>query len=190
MWPKWEQAVSRNPVITSARDRRRGFRHKRLARFRRLRRERLEPRLLLAAGGGDTRHLRLAVTATEEYTAFFGSRDAAQDAIESTVAGVNRVFNRELNLQLDLIDNMEIIFGPGNSPDPFPTGGPGFAENQTLVDTELGSDGYDIGIVFGGLSIGLAALGSAGIDGEKAKGYTGFTAAEGGPAPNGGRPAC
>jgi uncharacterized repeat protein (TIGR01451 family) len=142
----------------------------------------LEPRVLLTANGADTRHLLLAVTATEEYTAFFGTRADAQAAIETTVAGVNKVFNRELNLQLDLIDNLDIIFGPGNSPDPFPTGGPGFVENQTLVDTEIGSANYDIGIIFGGVPVGLAVPASAGIDGDKAKGFTGFTAAEGGPA--------
>ncbi len=154
----------------------------RRGRFRRLVEETLEPRILLAANGGDLRHLRLAVTATEEYTDFFGSRTAAQEAIAATVAGANKVFNDELNLQLDLIDNLDIVFGPGNSPDPFPTGGPGFTENQILLDTVIGSAGYDVGIIFGGLAIGLAELGSAGIDGSKAKAYTGFTPAEGGPA--------
>ena len=46
--------------------------------------------MLLAANGADTRHLRLAVTATEEYTAFFGGRIEAQAAIEKTIAARTR----------------------------------------------------------------------------------------------------
>jgi len=138
--------------------------------------------LYLAANGADTRHLRLAVTATEEYTAFFGGRNEAQAAIEKTIAGVNKGFQRELNLQLDLIDNLDLIFGPGNSPDPFSSGGPGFVPNQTLVDSVIGPANYDIGILLGGVPLGLAVLGGGGIDGSKAKAFSGFTPAEGGPA--------
>ncbi len=151
-------------------------------RFRRLTEETLEPRLLLAANGSEMRTYRLAVSATEEYTAFFGDdRMAAQAEIVSVVDAVNVVLNAELNVHLDLIDNLDIIFGPGNSPDPFSAAGadpsPALDENQALLDSVLGFDGYDIGHVFGTFTGGRATLGGAGVDSPfriKGKGASGI----------------
>ena len=140
--------------------------------------EPLEQRLLLTASsnGDDLRTLRLAVSATEEYTAFFGSRPAAQQAIVTTVANLNEIFRRELNLQLDLIMDTRIIFGPGNSPDPFDPflSSTVLDQNQTLLDSVIGAANYDIGHVFGTFSGGgLATLESAGFNSIKGEGASG-----------------
>lgn len=142
--------------------------------------EYLEDRLLLTAmpNGDDLRTYRLAVAATEEYTAFFGDdRTAAQAAISTTIANINEILNRELNVHLDLIIDPDIIFG-GDHPDandPFSGSlSTVLNQNQTLLDTEIGSANYDMGHVFGTFAAGgLATLNSIGMNGIKAQGASG-----------------
>jgi len=139
--------------------------------------ERLEQRLLLTVEttGADLRHYRLAVAATEEYTAYFGNdRVAAQQAIADVIADVNVIFRREFNVQLDLIENLSLVFGPGNSPDPFTgTRSTRLTQNQTLLNSVLGNGGYDIGHVFGATEGGgLATLSSLGNNSTKAQGIS------------------
>ena len=148
--------------------------------------EQLECRLLLTAtpNGDNLRTYRLAVAATEEYTVFFGDdRVAAQQAIVSSVATFNEILNRELNVHLDLIMNLDIIFG-GDHPtaDPFNSNlsSTVLTQNQTLLDTEIGSANYDVGHVFGTFAGGgLATLNSVGIDGIKAQGASGTSSPTG-----------
>lgn len=144
--------------------------------------ERLEQRLLLTASpnGDSLRTYRLAVSATEEYTAFFGNdRMAAKAAIAQSVATFNEILNRELNVHLDLIDNIDIVFGPGH-PDSFSSNlNSVLGENQTLLDNVIGEENYDIGHVFGTFSGGLATVNSAGVDGIKAKGASGTSSPTG-----------
>lgn len=163
-------------------------RQSRCDRLRRLTQEILEPRILLAANGDELRTYRFAVSATEEYTAFFGDdRSAAQAEIASVVDAANDILNAELNIHLDLIDNLDIIFGGDNpvSPDPFSGAEsdplPALEENQTLLDSVFGAGGYDIGHVFGTFSGGRATLGGAGVTGLKGRGASGLTLAGGGP---------
>ena len=148
--------------------------------------EQLECRLLLTAtpNGDALRTYRLAVAATEEYTAFFGAnRTAAQQAIVNSVATFNEILNRELNVQFDLIMNLDIIFGGDNpTADPFNStlSSTVLTQNQTLLDSVIGSVNYDIGHVFGTFAEGgLATLNSAGIDNNKAKGASGTSAPSG-----------
>lgn len=147
--------------------------------------EQLECRLLLTASpnGDNLRTYRLAVAATEEYTAFFGdSRTAAQQAIVSSVATFNEILNRELNVHLDLIMDLDIIFGGDHlTADPFSSNlNSALGQNQTLLDTEIGSANYDVGHVFGTFAGGgLATLNSVGIDGIKAQGASGTSSPTG-----------
>ncbi|MDA0284176.1 MAG: M12 family metallo-peptidase, partial [Planctomycetota bacterium] len=138
--------------------------------------EQLECRLLLAAtpNGDELRTYRLAVSATEEYTAFFGTRVAAQQAIVNAINDINEILNRELNVNLALIIEPDIIFGEGIA-DPFDTNlSTILGQNQTLLDNVIGSANYDIGHVFGTFAAGgLATLNSAGMNGIKGKGASG-----------------
>ncbi len=146
--------------------------------------EQLECRLLLTAtpNGDSLRTYRLAVSATEEYTAFFGdNRVEAQQAIVNSVATFNEILNRELNVHLELIDNLDIVFGGDHpSSDPFTTLSASLGQNQTLLDSVIGSANYDIGHVFGTFEAGgLATVNSAGIDGIKAQGASGTSSPTG-----------
>ncbi|MFT5323046.1 MAG: hypothetical protein ACI8P0_000892 [Planctomycetaceae bacterium] len=148
--------------------------------------EQLECRLLLTAipNGDDLRTYRLAVSATEEYTAFFGDdRTEAQQAIVNSVATFNEILNRELNIHLDLIMNLDIIFGGDHpSADPFNTNLSltVLTQNQTLLDNVIGEPNYDIGHVFGTFDAGgLATLNSLGINGIKAQGASGTSSPSG-----------
>ena len=148
--------------------------------------EQLECRLLLSAtpNGNNLRTYRLAVAATEEYTAFFGdNRTAAQQEIVNSVATFNEILNRELNVHLDLIMNLDIIFGGDHpSADPFNASlsATVLTQNQTLLDSVIGSANYDIGHVFGTFAAGgLATLNSAGIVGIKAQGASGTSSPTG-----------
>ena len=147
--------------------------------------EQLECRLLLTAtpNGDALRTYRLAVSATTGYTDFFGgNRVAAQQAIADSVATFNEILNRELNVHLDLIMNLDIIFGGANpATDPFTSGlNAALGQNQTLLDSVIGSVNYDVGHVFGTFAGGgLATLNSVGIDGIKAQGASGTTSPTG-----------
>ena len=161
--------------LTSRRTTRRGVRNWQT--------EQLECRLLLTVtpNGDNLRTYRLAVAATEEYTFEFGNdRMAAQQAIVNSVATINEILNRELNVHLELIDNLDIIFGPGN-PDSFSTNvNVVLGQNQTLLDTVIGDGSYDIGHVFGTFAGGgRATLNSAGMDGIKAQGASGTSSPSG-----------
>ena len=128
----------RERSLTKCHGQRSRFKKRRGGRFRRLIEETLEPRILLAANGGDLRTYRFAVAATEEYTEFHGNdRAAAQAEVVSIVDAMNVVLNTELNVHLDLLDRFDLIFGPGNSPDPFTGAGadpiPALDQNQTLL---------------------------------------------------------
>ena len=146
--------------------------------------EQLECRLLLTAtpNGNDLRTYRLAVAATEEYTAFFGdNRLAAQQAIVSSVATFNEILNRELNVHLELLDRIDIVFGGDHlSSDPFTSLSASLGQNQTLLDSVILPENYDIGHVFGNFAGGgLATLNSAGKSGIKAQGASGTSSPTG-----------
>jgi hypothetical protein len=146
--------------------------------------EQLECRLLLTAtpNGDDLRTYRLAVAATSDYTAEFSNDQvAAQQAIVASVATFNEILNRELNVHLDLIMNLNIVFGGTNpAADPFTNLGAALGQNQTLLDSVIGESDYDIGHVFGTFAGGgLATLNSAGIDGIKAQGASGTSSPSG-----------
>lgn len=147
--------------------------------------ESLETRRLLTANGAETRVYRLAVAATEEYTAFYGGdRAAAQAEIGYLVGEVNEVLGRELNVRLDLLDRLDIVFG-GNNPvaDPYPADVlTALTTNQSVLDTTVGSANYDLGWVLGTFADGgRAVLGGAGVGGQKGKFGAGLAATPFGP---------
>lgn len=126
------------------------------------------------------RTYRLAVAATAEYTAQNGGTVAlARAAIVTSVNQVNAIFNREINVQMTLINNTGIIY-TNAATDPYTSQNTNnlVAENQTNLDSVLGNGGYDIGHVFdstnatGGAS-GLASTPSTCIATTKGRGTTG-----------------
>jgi hypothetical protein len=131
------------------------------------------PNRIATPSGGNLRTYRLAMTATGEYTQFFGGTvAAAQAAITTTVNRVNGIYEKELSIRLSLVA-FNIYTNPAT--DPFPAGtsvnGTLLNENQTDTDTNVGSANYDIGhIVSSGGGGGLAQFGVCAAN--KAKGGT------------------
>lgn len=134
----------------------------------------------LIAQNGPRRTYRLAVAATAEYTAQNGGTVAlARAAIVTSVNAVNAIFNREINVQMTLINNNSIIYTNATT-DPYTSQNTNnlIAENQTNLDSVLGNANYDIGHVFDatnatGGAAGLATTPSTCVATTKARGTTG-----------------
>ena len=121
------------------------------------------------------RTYRIAVAATAEYTAFHGGTVAAgQAAIATTMSRVNEILESELAIHLELVaDNDRLVYTDAAN-DPY-ANGDAFAmlrENQSNLDSVIGSSNYDVGHVFGTAGGGLSSLAVVGSDGWKARGVT------------------
>ena len=122
--------------------------------------------------GTQLRTYRLAVSVTGEYGAFFGSVANANAQIATTMNRVTGVYERDLTIRFNLVATRVYTDG---STDPF-TGDDVSVmrgENQTELDTNVGSGNYDLGHIMGaGGSGGIASLGVACSAGNKARGAT------------------
>jgi subtilisin-like proprotein convertase family protein len=98
--------------------------------------------------------LRLALSCTFEYAAFFGGTKAgALAGMNATMTRVNGVFNRDLAVQLNIIaNNQDVIYIDAS--DPYSNAAQGASgawnlEVQKTLTTVIGSNNYDIGHLFG-----------------------------------------
>ena len=100
------------------------------------------------------RTMRLALSVTGEYTAYFGGTIAgALTAMNNTMTRVNGVLEKDLALHLNMINNTSIIFTDATT-DPYSdaTDGADGAWNKELMDTLhsiVGDSNFDIGHLFG-----------------------------------------
>lgn len=129
---------------------------------------------------GQLRTFRLALACTGEYATFHGgTKPLALAAMNVTMARVNGVFERDVAIRMEMVDNTEIIFLDGAT-DPYTNtnGSNMLGQNQTTIDNEptIGAAGYDIGHVFSTGGGGVAILPSPCVNGDKAKGVTGLAA--------------
>lgn len=99
--------------------------------------------------------LRLALSCTEEYTAFHGGTVAlALAAMNTTMTRVNGIFNKDLAVKLQIITNNTAIIYTNATGDPYSTvvdKAPleWSQELQTTLTTVIRNDNYDIGHLFG-----------------------------------------
>lgn len=106
--------------------------------------------------------LRLAVSTTGEYTAYFGgTKQGALAGINATMTRVNGVFNKDLAVRLVLIDNTDAVIYTDASTDPYSIASKGTSvdstdgndywskEVQSTLTTVIGEANYDIGHLFG-----------------------------------------
>ena len=138
---------------------------------------------------GNLRTFRLALACTGEYAQFHltqqgvgaGETDAVKkaavlSAMNTTMTRVNGIYENELSLTMNLVDNTSIIYLDGTT-DPYTnnSGGAMLGENQTTIDTNIGTANYDIGHVFSTGGGGVAYLNSPCNAGSKAGGVTGLS---------------
>ena len=118
------------------------------------------------------RTYRLAVNATGEYTVYFGGVSRAEAQIVTTVNRVNGVYENDFCVRFTLV---YIRAYPNPNTDPFTSFFNLGRENQTVLDSVLGSANYDFGHVFtrgdlGGYSDGLGTVCRAGQKARAASG--------------------
>ena len=137
----------------------------------------------LVSSGSALRTYRLAVAATAEYTQAYGNGtiSGGLSAITTTVNLVNAVYERDVAIRLVLIGNEDQIIFTDSATDGYTSDNVNslISENQTKLDTVIGSANYDIGHVFdgrltaGGFSFqGLASLGVVCRTGVKGRGVS------------------
>lgn len=103
---------------------------------------------------------RLAVAVNGQYTEFHGgSVESALAAINTTLTGLNFIFETDLGLRLELIGNNDLIVYTDSETDPFQDdpnnlNGTMNAELQGVLDSVIGSENYDVGHIFSGIGGG------------------------------------
>lgn len=104
--------------------------------------------------GSTLRTYRLAVAATAEYTQTYGSGTVAGAlaAITTTMNLVNGVYEHELAIRMVLIANEDAIIFIDTNTDGYTSDAVSslISQNQTKLDSVIGSANYDIGHVFDG----------------------------------------
>ena len=127
------------------------------------------------ATDANRKNYRAAVAGNFEYTSFHGGTVAlGQAAIVSAMNRINQVYENELNIHMNLVANNSAIVW-ATSADPYTNGNGStmLGQNQTSLDSIIGTANYDIGHVFSTGGGGVAGLGVVCTAGNKARGVTG-----------------
>lgn len=134
--------------------------------------------------GATLRTYRTAVAATGEFTAFYGGTVAqGQAGIVTIMNRVNGIYERDLAIRLTLVGNNTSVVYTNSATDPYTNNNPNslLTQNQSNLDSVIGSGNYDIGHVFSTAGGGLAGLGVVCRAGLKAQGETGTNSPTGDP---------
>ena len=136
--------------------------------------------------GSTLRTYRLAVALTAEYTQTYGGGTigGAFTAMTTTINAVNAIYERDLAIRLQLVNNeTSIIFtNPGTDPYTSDDANSLLTQNQAVLDQRIGPANYDIGFVLDGhvyaflpgkfLFQGAGQFQSVCVSGQKGKGVT------------------
>lgn len=117
--------------------------------------------------GTTLRTYRLAVAATAEFTQQYGAGNVNTTLTQITtlVNQINALYRKEATITFQLIANETSIIFTDPATDGYTNGSPStmLAENQTKLDAVIGSANYDIGHVFGGISVGPGSVSFSGV---------------------------
>jgi len=130
-----------------------------------------------ASISGTVRNYRLALACTGEYAAYHGGTVlGVLSAMVTTINRVNGVYERELGVHLNIIDNDTLLIFLNAASDPYSNnnGGTMLNQNQNTCDNLIGPANYDMGHVFSTGGGGIAGLGVICANGDKANGVTGL----------------
>jgi len=122
------------------------------------------------------RTYRLALSCTGEYGIFHGGDTASVVAgFNTSMTRVNGVYEREVNVNMIIVDNNENLIFLNTVTDPYQDGSPGqmIGECHDQCVAIIGSANFDIGHVFSTGGGGLAGLGVVCSGGNKGNGVTG-----------------
>ncbi len=133
-------------------------------------------RAAAAPSGSELRDYRVAVATTAEYTAFHGGTVAL--GLAAVVTAMNRVvgiYEREVAVTMTLVADNNLVIYTNMGTDPY-SNNDGFAmlsQNQSTLDSVIGSADYDIGHVFSTGGGGVASLEVPCVANQKGRGVTG-----------------
>ncbi len=127
--------------------------------------------------GSTLRTYRLALAATGEYTAAVGG-GTVSGALAAQVLIMNRVngvYERDLDIHMNIIANNNLIVYTDGTTDPYTNnnGSTMLGQNTTNLNTVIGTANYDIGHVFSTGGGGVATLNGP-CGSSKARGVTGL----------------
>jgi hypothetical protein len=138
------------------------------------------------AGGGSVvlRKYRLACAATGEYTQFHGGTVAAGLAAVTTMVNrVTGIYEVDVAVSLSLVANNHLIIYTNPASDPY-SNFDAFAmlsQNQSNLNSVIGSANYDVGHVLSTGGGGVAGLGVVCNNSSKARGVSGLPSPTGDP---------
>ncbi len=131
---------------------------------------------------GGTLVYRLAMSATYNYFEFFGSSvEATMAGIVTSINRVNQVYEVDLGIRFQLVENNDTLIVTDPDASTFQTGGFEGDENQAFIDNRIGTSNYDIGHVIGVGFDAYAWLGAACDGFVKALGFTSTPSPRGDP---------
>ncbi|HJT81729.1 MAG TPA: zinc-dependent metalloprotease family protein [Chthoniobacterales bacterium] len=139
-----------------------------------------EPSANIRSSGGTLKTYRLALACTGEYAAAVCSPNtpSVAGALAAMVTSVNRtsaIYEREFAIRFVLVQNTDKLIFLDGSTDPYSNGSGStmLGQNQSTIDSVIGTANYDIGHVFSTGGGGIAMLAAICTGGIKARGVTG-----------------
>lgn len=117
---------------------------------------------------------RIAIAAAAEYTQFNGGTvNTAMAEIVTLVNRLNEVYQHDLAIKLELVENSDLLIFTNSDTDPFNNDSDDGELNTAVIDGIIGSESYDIGHVVNTDGGGLAVLGGVCDSIYKGDGVTG-----------------